>query len=225
MANLPHPYLDDCFINRRNYVGDFKFLHSLILPYYDNGSVIKTACCIKKTWCKGIYKNCIYKTFLVICILTGSDYLNNVANVLGNVTVNMRVSETWRDLHWKKYAIISKTLCIFSLRCICVISANLLRYTHLTNNDLVVFTLFLHQDVRMSRMTVGQLYHLVRAAAQGRSVWRVLTGGISADPKKVAAIQQARDLQDPSEIWSLLGMANHCSRFIRDSVSISAPLH
>nr|AAB34004.1 pol gene product {Gypsy/Ty3-class retrotransposon Cpr1} [Clupea pallasi=herring, testis, sperm, Peptide Transposon, 175 aa] [Clupea pallasii] len=49
-------------------------------------------------------------------------------------------------------------------------------------------------------------------------------GGISADPKKVTAIQEAGDPQDPSEVRSLLGMANYCSRFIKDFASISAPL-
>ena len=49
-------------------------------------------------------------------------------------------------------------------------------------------------------------------------------GGISADPKKVAALQQASDPQDPTEVRSLLGMANYCSRFIKDFASIAAPL-
>ena len=49
-------------------------------------------------------------------------------------------------------------------------------------------------------------------------------GGISADPKKVTAIQEASDPQDPTEVRSLLGMANYCSRFIKDFASISAPL-
>lgn len=49
-------------------------------------------------------------------------------------------------------------------------------------------------------------------------------GGVSLDPKKVTAIQEASDLQDPTEVRSLLGMANYCSRFIKDFASISAPL-
>lgn len=48
--------------------------------------------------------------------------------------------------------------------------------------------------------------------------------GISADPKKVAAIQQASESKDPGEIRSLLGMANYCSRFIKDFSTIGAPL-
>lgn len=48
--------------------------------------------------------------------------------------------------------------------------------------------------------------------------------GVSADPKKVAAVQHAPDPQTPSEIKSLLGMANYCSRFIKDFSSISEPL-
>ena len=48
--------------------------------------------------------------------------------------------------------------------------------------------------------------------------------GISADPKKVAAIKQASDPQDPTEVRSLLGMANYCARFIPDFATISAPL-
>lgn len=49
-------------------------------------------------------------------------------------------------------------------------------------------------------------------------------GGISPDPKKVAALQQASDPQDPTEVRSLLSMANYCSRFIKDFASIAAPL-
>uniref|UniRef100_A0AAQ4Q6X4 Gypsy retrotransposon integrase-like protein 1 n=1 Tax=Gasterosteus aculeatus aculeatus TaxID=481459 RepID=A0AAQ4Q6X4_GASAC len=49
-------------------------------------------------------------------------------------------------------------------------------------------------------------------------------GGVSADPKKVIAVQQAADPQNPGEIRSLLGMANYCSRFIKDFSSISEPL-
>lgn len=48
--------------------------------------------------------------------------------------------------------------------------------------------------------------------------------GVSADPKKVAAVQHAADPQNPGEIKSLLGMANYCSRFIKDFSSISEPL-
>ncbi|KAL0158778.1 hypothetical protein M9458_046854, partial [Cirrhinus mrigala] len=48
--------------------------------------------------------------------------------------------------------------------------------------------------------------------------------GISADPKKVAAILQASEPKDPGEIRSLLGMANYCARFIQDFSTISAPL-
>lgn len=40
--------------------------------------------------------------------------------------------------------------------------------------------------------------------------------GISADPKKVAAVKDASDPKDASEIRSLLGMANYYSRFIKD---------
>lgn len=39
--------------------------------------------------------------------------------------------------------------------------------------------------------------------------------GISADPKKVVALQQANNLKDPAEIRSLLGIANYYSRFER----------
>ncbi|KAK7919301.1 hypothetical protein WMY93_010585 [Mugilogobius chulae] len=49
-------------------------------------------------------------------------------------------------------------------------------------------------------------------------------GGVSADPKKVAAIQQAPNPKTPADIKSLLGMANYCSRFIKDFSSISEPL-
>ncbi|KAI7789539.1 hypothetical protein IRJ41_010502 [Triplophysa rosa] len=48
--------------------------------------------------------------------------------------------------------------------------------------------------------------------------------GISADPKKISAIQQASEPKDPTEIRSLLGMANYCSRFIKDFSTITAPL-
>uniref|UniRef100_A0A669DPM2 Gypsy retrotransposon integrase-like protein 1 n=1 Tax=Oreochromis niloticus TaxID=8128 RepID=A0A669DPM2_ORENI len=49
-------------------------------------------------------------------------------------------------------------------------------------------------------------------------------GGVSADPKKVAAVQHAPSPKTPADIKSLLGMANYCSRFIRDFSSISEPL-
>ncbi|KAK7933589.1 hypothetical protein WMY93_004485 [Mugilogobius chulae] len=49
-------------------------------------------------------------------------------------------------------------------------------------------------------------------------------GGVSADPKKVAAIQQAPNPKTPADIKSLLGMANYCSRFIKDFSSISESL-
>lgn len=48
--------------------------------------------------------------------------------------------------------------------------------------------------------------------------------GVSADPKKVAAVHHAADPQTPSDIKSLLGMTNYCSRFIKDFSSISEPL-
>lgn len=49
-------------------------------------------------------------------------------------------------------------------------------------------------------------------------------GGVSADPKKVAAIKEAPDPTTPADIKSLLGMANYCSRFIKDFSSLSEPL-
>lgn len=49
-------------------------------------------------------------------------------------------------------------------------------------------------------------------------------GGISVDPKKVAAIKEAGAPENPTEVRSLLGMATYCSRFIKDFASISAPL-
>ncbi|RXN31864.1 pol gene product [Labeo rohita] len=48
--------------------------------------------------------------------------------------------------------------------------------------------------------------------------------GISADPKKAAAILQASEPKDLREIRSLLGMVNYCARFIQDFSTISAPL-
>ena len=48
--------------------------------------------------------------------------------------------------------------------------------------------------------------------------------GVSADPKKVAAVHDATDPQQPSDIKSLLGMTNYCSRFIKDFSSVSEPL-
>lgn len=48
--------------------------------------------------------------------------------------------------------------------------------------------------------------------------------GISADPKKVVAVHQAANQKTLTEIKSLLGMANCCSRFIQDFSSISEPL-
>ncbi|XP_020555459.2 uncharacterized protein K02A2.6-like [Oryzias latipes] len=48
--------------------------------------------------------------------------------------------------------------------------------------------------------------------------------GVSTDPKKVAVVHQASDPKTPSDIKSLLGMANYCSRFIKDFSSITEPL-
>ncbi|KAJ8001173.1 hypothetical protein DPEC_G00188530 [Dallia pectoralis] len=52
---------------------------------------------------------------------------------------------------------------------------------------------------------------------------RLKDRGLTLNRKKFAAIQQASDPQDPTEVRSLLGMANYSARFIKDFASISAP--
>ena len=48
--------------------------------------------------------------------------------------------------------------------------------------------------------------------------------GISADPKKITAIEELPPPQNVSEVRSLLGMTTYCSRFIHDYATISQPL-
>ena len=48
--------------------------------------------------------------------------------------------------------------------------------------------------------------------------------GISPDPKKVNAINNAQRPKDVSEVKSFLGMTNYCSQFIKDYATISEPL-
>lgn len=48
--------------------------------------------------------------------------------------------------------------------------------------------------------------------------------GISADPKKVLAVQHASAPTCVTEMRSLLGMANYCSRFIPDFATVTEPL-
>ncbi|XP_052809099.1 uncharacterized protein K02A2.6-like [Mya arenaria] len=48
--------------------------------------------------------------------------------------------------------------------------------------------------------------------------------GISADPKKVKAIQEMTLPQNVSELKSFLGMTSYCSRFIRNYANITEPL-
>ena len=48
--------------------------------------------------------------------------------------------------------------------------------------------------------------------------------GVSLDPKKVEAFQQISAPQNPTEVRSLLGMANYCSRFIPNYATITEPL-
>ena len=48
--------------------------------------------------------------------------------------------------------------------------------------------------------------------------------GVSLDPKKVEAFQQISPPQNPTEVRSLLGMANYCSRFIPNYSTITEPL-
>ncbi|XP_070549161.1 uncharacterized protein [Ptychodera flava] len=49
-------------------------------------------------------------------------------------------------------------------------------------------------------------------------------GGVSPDPKKVEALQEASEPQSVAEVKSLLGMANYCGRFIPNLATISEPL-
>ena len=48
--------------------------------------------------------------------------------------------------------------------------------------------------------------------------------GISADPRKVEAIQSIPEPQTVSEVRSFLGMVNYCGRFIPGLATVSAPL-
>ncbi len=48
--------------------------------------------------------------------------------------------------------------------------------------------------------------------------------GISADPKKITAIENLPPPKNTSEVRSLLGMTTYCSRFIPDYATISQPL-
>ena len=48
--------------------------------------------------------------------------------------------------------------------------------------------------------------------------------GVSPDPDKVLALNKAEPPTTPSEVRSLLGMANFCSRFIPDYATITEPL-
>lgn len=47
----------------------------------------------------------------------------------------------------------------------------------------------------------------------------------SADPKKAAAVHDAADPQQPTDVKSLLGMTNYCSRFIKDFSGSERTLH
>lgn len=49
-------------------------------------------------------------------------------------------------------------------------------------------------------------------------------GGLSADPKKVLAVQDLPTPSDPTQVRSLLGMSNFCARFIPDYASMTQPL-
>ena len=48
--------------------------------------------------------------------------------------------------------------------------------------------------------------------------------GVSLDPNKIAAFQNISAPQNPTEVRSLLGMANYCSRFIPNFSTITEPL-
>ncbi|CAB3986536.1 Uncharacterized protein K02A2.6 [Paramuricea clavata] len=48
--------------------------------------------------------------------------------------------------------------------------------------------------------------------------------GLSADPKKVEAIKNFKTPADASQLRGFLGLANYCSRFIKDFSTLTAPL-
>ena len=49
-------------------------------------------------------------------------------------------------------------------------------------------------------------------------------GGLSADPKKVLAIQNIDTPSNATQVRSLLGMSNFCARFISDYFTMTQPL-
>ena len=48
--------------------------------------------------------------------------------------------------------------------------------------------------------------------------------GIKADPRKVDAIKYAKEPKDTKELRSFLGLANYCSRFIKNFSTLTSPL-
>ena len=50
------------------------------------------------------------------------------------------------------------------------------------------------------------------------------SSGIKADPRKVDAIKHAKEPKDIKELRSFLGLANYCSRFIKNFSTLTSPL-
>ena len=59
---------------------------------------------------------------------------------------------------------------------------------------------------------------------QPEASWIRYVEGMSMDPDKVSALNDTTALSNPTEVRSLLGMANYCSHFIPNYTTITEPM-
>ena len=52
----------------------------------------------------------------------------------------------------------------------------------------------------------------------------ISNGGVVVDPSKVEDVSKWKPPQTVSEIWSFLGLAGYCQRFIKGFSSIAKPM-